>query len=178
MELEIIRRQIAYDPAYVDLESWGQKEWKDQKTNHILLHIGKASLKFAGRDLAKIQQEVIPDMAMATAQLVHLHGLNPHEIIGSERPPVLLSQMEGSLLAATGYLASYLEPQEHGAVGDKGDVLDAAKQLYRFTRGIADFYGIDLVVAHRERLAHLATVRPERLAQPLVEAIATAGSEA
>lgn len=159
MELEIVRRQETFDPLHVDRKSWELDEWKDQKTNHILLHIGKASLKYAQRDLSVIQQEVIPDMAMATAQLVNVHGLNPHDLIKSMRPPTVLSQMEGRLLAAFGHLASYLEPIQHDQTGEKGQVLAAANELYQFTCGLADFYGMDLVAAHRERLAYLATVR-------------------
>ncbi len=159
MELAIIRRQEAYDPLHVDRKSWELDDWKDQKTNHVLLHIGKAGLKYACRDLNVIRGEVVPDMAMATAQLVNTHQLNPHDLIKSERPPTVLSQMEGHLLAATGYLASYLEPLEHDLPGNKGHVFAAAEHLYRFTCGVADFYGIDIVAAHQERLAYLATVR-------------------
>ena len=159
MNIAIARRQVEFDPKYVNRDSWELAEWRDQKTDHIHQHVGKAGLKFVRRDMHLIRDEVAPDMAMACAQLVHLFGFDPSVVDLRMAKPSLLSQLSDTIITANGYLAEYLEPIQHGEVGDESHVLAASQQLHAFAAGIADFYDFDLNLAHARRLAQLATVR-------------------
>lgn len=154
--IEIVERQRAYDPSFVDQPEWVHTGWREQKLSHILYHVGKAGLKLdAG--FVVVKEEIAPDMAMACAQTVLLFDIEPSSITYRAAKATLLRQLEPLHRRAFGHLSSYLEPDHHsGMRPDVHDAFLAAQNLHAFSYGLADFYGFDLHEAHATRLEQRA----------------------
>jgi hypothetical protein len=170
-------RQASYDSAHFDSRTWQLEKWRDQKTRHILLHIAKASLKlsnFTTWDFSKVseelergvREEVIPDLSIYQAQLLNTHEIDNEKMQGycDEKQPNLIRLEEAEALPhlarATGELANYLEPSEHGEPVHsrlrEDRVMAAVSELHIATEGLAMAWNVDVATLHLERIERLS----------------------
>lgn len=125
----LLLRQVAmFDAQHFDQESWTYETWRDEKTAHIQLHVAKAALRVTDWDDERVQQQVMPDLALYRSQLANLHKLFEGDSAAKEsflfkrrptRPQVdnaLKQLVLKKTVEASGSLAGYLEPAQHGRV--------------------------------------------------------------
>jgi hypothetical protein len=170
----LLRTQAWWDAQRFDQPGWHVATWRDQKARHIQLHVAKALGKVivaygagvgaaSGTDaLARVRDEVLPDMAIYRSQLLNLFpevGAPPslsHRKAGmgtSEAEPLL--QVVLGLSRASAHLASYLEPREHGATSPVSHIREAIADLHTSAEALAASFAVDLVRAHQVRLEAL-----------------------
>lgn len=142
-----------YDLKRFDQSSWLLKEWRDQKTGHIVFHIAKAALKIVAADLPTIRQQVIPDLGYYRNQIVTLFELPVEEVVilGDERAPSH-SALE-HVTIANGELGYYLEPRQHDEVTSPDHAFRSAVHLHSAATKLArDFAVEDVDTAVVQRL--------------------------
>jgi hypothetical protein len=170
----LLRAQAWWDAQRFDQPVWHVAVWRDQKARHIQLHVAKALGKVvaaageeagatSGTDaLARVRDEVLPDVAIYRSQLINLFpevGVPP--LLSSRRIGVGTPEIEPllrvvlGLSRASAQLATYLEPREHGAVSPISHIREAIEDLHASAEALAAAFAVDLAHAHRARLEAL-----------------------
>jgi hypothetical protein len=181
--------QAWWDAQRFDQPVWQVAAWRDQKVRHIHLHVAKALGKVvaasreeavgaSGADaLARVRNEVLPDVAIYRSQLRNLfpevgvllsRSHRSVEVGTPEADPLLRVVL--SLSRASAQLAAYLEPREHGAASPVSHVREAIADLHTSAEALAAVFAVDLARAHRARLEAL-------LGAPLPVSLMAAGEE-
>src|SRR5262245_1774475 len=137
MDQLLLHAQAWWDAQRFDQPEWQVAAWREQKLRHIQLHVAKALGKvvaaydagtMSGTDaLARVRDEVLPDVAIYRSQLLNLFpevGAPPalahhRAAVGTLEAEPLLQVVLG-LSRASAQLAAYLEPREHGAASSGG----------------------------------------------------------
>jgi hypothetical protein len=159
--------QMEFDGSSFDQTEWTHPAWRDQKTAHIALHVGKAIGKIIKGDWATMTDEVCPDLAIYRTQLINLHGI-PRGTVGPMTDPAQKHQWLRLTAHAQSLLCEYLEPLQHGQrpkLDRQWTIAKAATDLWRVHEGVADYFGLDPEQAHKNRLAQLSTLRSEEKAK-------------
>jgi hypothetical protein len=174
MDQLLLHAQAWWDAQRFDQPVWQIAAWRDQKVRHIQLHVAKALGKvvaaydagaeaMSGTDaLARVRDEVLPDVAIYRSQLRNLFpevGASPALADrsaggGVQESQPLLRVMLG-LSRASAQLAAYLEPREHGAASSVSHIQEAIAHLHASAEALATAFAVDLVCAHRARLEAL-----------------------
>lgn len=170
----LLHVQAWWDAQRFDQPVWQGAAWRDQKVRHIHLHVAKALGKVvaavgAGTSttsdmdlMARVRDEVLPDMAIYRSQLSNLFPevcaplSRSHRSAGVSTPEAepLLRLVLG-LSRASAQLAAYLEPREHGAASPVSHVREAIADLHASAAALAAAFAVDLARAHRARLEAL-----------------------
>ena len=180
----LLHAQAWWDAQRFDQPVWQVAAWRDQKVRHIQLHVAKALGKVvaaydagapSGTDaLARVRNEVLPDVAIYRSQLLNLFpevGAPPPSLAhrsagggGQEAEPLL--QVVLGLSRASAQLAAYLEPREHGAASPVSHIREAIEHLHASAEALATAFAVDLARAHRARLeAFLGAPLPASLVE-------------
>jgi len=174
MDQLLLHAQAWWDAQRFDQPVWQIAVWRDQKVRHIQLHVAKALGKVvaaydagagatSGTDaLARVRDEVLPDVAIYRSQLLNLFpevGAPPalahhRAAVGTLEAEPLLQVVLG-LSRASAQLAAYLEPREHGAASPVSLIGAAMKDLHTCAEALAAAFAVDLARAHRGRLEAL-----------------------
>ena len=145
-----------------------------KKLRHIQLHVAKALGKVvaaydagagatSGTDaLARVRDEVLPDVAIYRSQLLNLFPevdaspslVPPSADVGAQEAEPLLQVVLG-LSRASAQLAAYLEPREHGVASPVSHIREAIAHLQASAEALATAFAIDLAHAHQARLESL-----------------------
>ena len=171
----LLHAQAWWDAQRFDQPVWQVAAWRDQKVRHIQLHVAKALGKVvtawgaaarttSGTDLmARIRDEVLPDVAIYRSQLLNLFpdvGAPPPALAhrsagggGQQAEPLL--QVVLGLSRASAQLAASLEPREHGATSPVSHIREAIADLHASAEALAALFAVDLARAHRARLEAL-----------------------
>ena len=170
----LLHAQAWWDAQRFDQAEWQVAVWRDQKVRHIQLHVAKALGKVvtaydagaevtSGADaLARVHDEVLPDVAIYRSQLLNLFpevdappALAHHRAaVGTLAAEPLLQVVLG-LSRASAQLAAYLEPREHGAASPVAHIQEAIEYLHAVAEALATSFAVDLVHAHQARLEAL-----------------------
>ena len=67
----------------------------------------------------------------------------------------LLFRVVMSLGRASGQLATYIEPREHGAMSPASYIQEAIQELHDSAEALATYFAVDLASAHQARLEAL-----------------------
>src|SRR5262252_8966968 len=146
---------------------------------HVAKALGKAvaasSWGAAGASgaaaLARVRDEVLPDVAIYWSQLRNLFpevGASPALVhrsasVGTPTAEPLL-QVVFDLSRASAQLAASLEPREHGAASPISHIQEAIESLHASAEVLAAMFAVDLARAHQARLeALLGTPLPASL---------------
>ena len=170
----LLRAQAWWDTQRFDQPAWQVAEWREQKLRHIQLHVAKALGKVvaaydagagatSGTDaLARIHNEVLPDLAIYRSQLLNLFpevgapsALAHRRADGDTPTAESLLQVVLDLSRASAQLAAYLEPREHGAASPVSYIQEAIEYLHAGAEALAAVFAVDLVHAHQARLEAL-----------------------
>src|SRR5215471_10367120 len=185
MDHLLLHAQAWWDAQRFDQPEWQIAAWRDQKVRHIQLHVAKALGKVvaaydagagatSGTDaLARIHNEVLPDLAIYRSQLLNLFpevgapSALAHRRAGGDTPTAKsLLQVVLDLSRASAQLAAYLEPREHGAASSVSHIQEALAHLHASAAALATVFAVDLAHAHRARLeALLGTPLPASLVE-------------
>ena len=172
MEQLLLHAQAWWDAQRFDQREWHVTAWRDQKARHIQLHVAKALGKvvvaydagaLSGTDaLARVRDEVLPDVAIYRSQLLNLFpevDASPSLVSpsvdggGQEAEPWL--QVVLGLSRASAQLAAYLEPREHGVASPVSHIREAIAHLQASAEALATAFAVDLARAHQARLESL-----------------------
>ena len=185
MDHLLLHAQAWWDAQRFDQPEWQVAAWREQKLRHIQLHVAKALGKVvAAYDegagvtsgtgaLARVRDEVLPDVAIYRSQLLNLFpevGASPslahhRTAVGTPKATPLLQVVLG-LSRASAQLAAYLEPREHGAASPISHIQEAIAHLHASAEALATMFAIDLAHAHQARLeALLGTPLPVSLVE-------------
>jgi hypothetical protein len=172
MDQLLLHAQSWWDAQRFDQREWHVTVWRDQKARHMQLHVAKALGKVvaavdAGASpasdtgaLARVRDEVLPDVAIYRSQLLNLFpevGAPPPSLAhrsagGSEQEGEPLLRVVLGLSRASAQLAAYLEPREHGATSPVSHIQEAMGDLCASAEALAALFAVDLAGAHRARL--------------------------
>jgi hypothetical protein len=172
MDQLLLHAQAWWDAQRFDQREWQVAAWREQKLRHIQLHVAKALGKVvvaydagatSGTDaLARVRDEVLPDVAIYRSQLLNLFpevGAPPalaHRQAGVGPPKSkLLLQVVLDLSRASAQLAAYLEPREHGAASPVSHIREAIEDLHASAEALAAVFAVDLTRVHQARLEAL-----------------------
>ena len=165
----LLRAQAWWDAQRFDQPVWQVAVWREQKALHIQLHVAKALGKvvvaydagaLSGTDaLARVRDEVLPDVAIYRSQLLNLFPevdaspslVSPSVDGGGQEAEPLLQVVLG-LSRASAQLAAYLEPREHGVASPVSHIREAIAHLQASAEALATAFAIDLARAHQARL--------------------------
>jgi hypothetical protein len=182
----LLHAQAWWDAQRFDQPVWHVTVWRDQKVRHIQLHVAKALGKVVaaygeGADaasgidvLARVRDEVMPDVAMYRSQLLNLfpdcgdpavlRGC-PGARVAPQAVPTWPSgrlphaaQLFSVVLVlsrASAQLAAYLEPREHGVMSPPSHMWGAIQDLHASAEALAASFAVDLMHAHQARLEAL-----------------------
>jgi hypothetical protein len=172
----LLQAQAWWDAQRFDQPEWHLAPWPDQKVRHIQLHVAKALGKVvaaldggagaaSGTDpMARVRDEVLPDVAIYRSQLINTvqEGGVPIASLCCARARVpspsaadLLFRVVISLSRASARLAAYIEPREHGTTSPALLVQEAIQDLHESAEALAIYFSVDLVGAHQARLEAL-----------------------
>jgi hypothetical protein len=172
MDHLLLRAQAWWDAQRFDQPVWQVAVWREQKARHIQLHVAKALGKvvaaydagaLSGTDaLARVRDEVLPDVAIYRSQLLNLFPevdaspslVSPSVDGGGQEAEPLLQVVLG-LSRASAQLAAYLEPREHGVASPFSHIREAIAHLQASAEALATAFAIDLAYAHQARLESL-----------------------
>ena len=172
MDHLLLRAQAWWDAQRFDQPVWQVAVWREQKARHIQLHVAKALGKvvvaydagaLSGTDtLARVRDEVLPDVAIYRSQLLNLFPevdaspslVSPSVDGGGQEAEPLLQVVLG-LSRASAQLAAYLEPREHGVASPVSHIREAIAHLQASAEALATAFAIDLAHAHQARLESL-----------------------
>ena len=172
MDHLLLRAQAWWDAQRFDQPVWQVAVWREQKARHIQLHVAKALGKvvvaydagaLSGTDaLARVRDEVLPDVAIYRSQLLNLFPevdaspslVSPSVDGGGQEAEPLLQVVLG-LSRASAQLAAYLEPREHGVASPVSHIREASAHLQASAEALATAFAIDLARAHQARLESL-----------------------
>jgi hypothetical protein len=112
--------------------------------------------------LARVRDEVLPDVAIYRSQLLNLFpevGASPSRShrkagVGTSEAEPLLPVVLG-LSRASAQLAAFLEPREHGATSPVSHIREAIEDLHASAEALAAVFAVDLARAHQARLEAL-----------------------
>ena len=170
----LLHAQAWWDAQRFDQPVWQIAAWRDQKVRHIQLHVAKALGKVVAASseeavgtsgaaaLARVRDEVLPDVAIYRSQLLNLFPevcASPalvHRSAGVGTPkaePLLRVVLD--LSRASAQLAAYLEPREHGAASPVSHIQGAIEYLHAGAEALATSFAVDLARAHQARLEAL-----------------------
>lgn len=184
-----------WDAQRFDQPGWQVATWREQKVRHIQLHVAKAlgkvlatvgeggSAASSMETLARVKEEVLPDVAIYRSQLINLFPDCWHPAacqcfsiatgaIGSHVLPPRgptpgvegLSHVVHALALASAQLAAYIEPREHGVASPTTHICEAVQHLHASAEALAATFAVDLPTAHRARLeALLGTPLPDAI---------------
>jgi hypothetical protein len=129
----LLHAQVWWDAQRFDQPVWQVAAWRDQKVRHIQLHVAKALGKVVAAHsagagaasspdaLARVRDDVLPDVAIYRSQLINLFpercvppALSHHQASMDVQEAEPLLQVLLGLSRASAQLAAYLEPREHG----------------------------------------------------------------
>jgi hypothetical protein len=176
-----MRHLLLQAQAWWDAQRFDQPEWHlaalpDQKVRHIQLHVAKALGKVvtalhegagtaSGIDpLARVRDEVLPDVAIYRSQLINIvrEGgvpiaslFHPHARVPSRSAADPLFRVVISLSRASAQLAAYIEPREHGTMSPVSHIQEAIQELHDSGEALATYFAVDLASAHQARLEAL-----------------------
>ena len=170
----LLHAQAWWDAQRFDQPVWQVAAWRDQKVRHIHLHVAKALGKVvaalgeearttSGTDLlARVRDEVLPDVAIYRSQLINLfpdvgappalRGDSAGEGVQEGEP---LLQVVLGLSRASAQLAAYLEPREHGVASPVFHIQEAIAALHASAEVLAAAFAVDLACVHQARLEAL-----------------------
>jgi hypothetical protein len=169
MDHLLLHAQAWWDAQRFDQHEWQVAAWREQKLRHIQLHVVKALGKvvvaydagaiFGTDALARVRDEVLPDVAIYRSQLLNLFpevGAPPslahhRATVGTLEAEPLLQVVLG-LSRASAQLAAYLEPREHGAASPVSHIQEAIEHLHASAEALAALFAVDLVRVHQARL--------------------------
>jgi len=174
MDQWLLHAQAWWDAQRFDQSEWQVAAWREQKLRPIQLPVAKALGKVvaaydagagatSGTDaLARIHNEVLPDLAIYRSQLLNLFpevgapsALAHRRADGDTPTAESLLQVVLDLSRASAQLAAYLEPREHGAASSVSHIQEAIAHLHASAEALATAFAVDLVCAHRARLEAL-----------------------
>jgi hypothetical protein len=174
MDPLLLHAQAWWDAQRFDQPEWQVAAWREQKLRHIQLHVAKALGKVvaaydagagaaSGTDaLARIHNEVLPDMAIYRSQLLNLFpevgapSALAHRSTSGDTPTAKsLLQVVLDLSRASAQLAAYLEPREHGAASPVSHIQETIEYLHAGAEALATSFAVDLAHAHWARLEAL-----------------------
>jgi hypothetical protein len=174
MDQLLLHAQAWWDAQRFDQPEWQVTAWREQKLRHIQLHVAKALGKVvtaydagaratSGTDaLARIHNEVLPDLAIYRSQLLNLFpevgalSVLAHRSADGDTPTTeSLLQVVFDLSRASAQLGAYLEPREHGAAASVSHIQEAIAHLHASAEDLAALFAVDLVRAHQARLEAL-----------------------
>jgi hypothetical protein len=174
MDQWLLHAQAWWDAQRFDQCEWQVAAWREQKLRHIQLHVAKALGKVvaaydagagatSGTDaLARVRDEVLPDVAIYRSQLLNLFpevgapsALAHRRAGGDTSTAESLLQVVLDLSRASAQLAAYLEPREHGAASPVSYIQGAIEYLHAGAEALATSFTVDLAHAHRARLEAL-----------------------
>jgi hypothetical protein len=187
MDHWLLHAQVWWDVQRFDQHAWQVAEWREQKLRHIQLHVTKALGKVvaaydagaaSGTDaLARLYNEVLPDMAIYRSQLRNLFpevgapaALAHLSAAGDTSMAESLLQVVLDLSRASAQLAAYLEPRKHGVASPISHIQEAIEYLHASAEALATSFTVDLSHAHRARLEAL-------LGAPLPASLLEEGAE-
>lgn len=137
---------LNFDPP----EGYRQLDRRDQKTRHILEHTAGAIGKLAIMSDDAIRQQVMPDLAIYRSQLMNEFNISPSEVETNSNPG---ADLTWKLLARSLFhLKEYIEPREHNADSDIVHIFRATVYMHDTALNLANHYGVDLEVAHLQRM--------------------------
>ena len=172
----LLEAQAWWDAQRFDQPEWHLAAWPDQKVRHIQLHVAKALGKVvaaldggageaSGIDrMARVRYEVLPDLAIYRSQLINTVRewgvptaslVRPHACVPSRSAADPLFRVVMSLGRASGQLATYIEPREHGAMSPASYIQEAIQELHDSAEALATYFAVDLASAHQARLEAL-----------------------
>ena len=174
MDHVLLHAQAWWDAQRFDQPEWQVPAWREQKLRHIQLHVAKALGKVvAAYDegagvtsgtgaLARVRNEVLPDVAIYRSQLLNLFpeaGAPPslahhRTAVGTPKAAPLL-RVVLRLSRASAQLAAYLEPREHGAASPVFHIQEAIAHLHASAVALATAFAVDLARVHQARLEAL-----------------------
>jgi hypothetical protein len=114
--------------------------------------------------MARVRDEVLPDVAIYRSQLINTVRewgvptaslFRPHARVPSGSAAGPLFRVVISLSRASARLAAYVEPREHGAMSPASYIQGAIQDLHDSAEALATYFAVDLASAHRERLEAL-----------------------
>src|SRR5215468_2548317 len=164
----LLHAQAWWDAQRFDQPEWQVATWHDQKVRHIHLHVAKAlgkvvaacSEEAAGASgtaaLARVRDEVLPDVAIYRSQLRNLFpeadaspALADRSAGGGvqERQPLLRVVL--GLSRASAQLAAYLEPREHGTASPVSHIRAAIADVQASAAALAAMFAVDMARAHQ-----------------------------
>jgi hypothetical protein len=164
----LLKEQRKFDELGFDRSEWQAKDWRDQKTRHIALHIGKASGKLTGLFPAR-QPDVAVDLSIYRTQLINTHDLDPEAVTQPFTEEEKPYGPNSSVVAAFSHLSYYLEPAEHLVANDElriEQVSHAIKHLNHAAVRLSVMYDFDLVEAHTSKLRSSLGDRADLLQLP------------
>jgi hypothetical protein len=184
----LLRAQAWWDAQRFDQPEWHMAAWHDQKVRHIQLHVAKALGKVvavldggagapSGIDpMARIRDEVLPDVAIYRSQLINTvrevgaataSPRLPQSPVSSRSAADPLFRVVISLSRASAQLAAYIEPREHGEISPASYIQEAIQDLHDSAEALATYFAVDLASAHQARLeALLGAPLPASLVEP------------
>ena len=170
----LLRAQAWWDAQRFDQPEWQVTAWREQKLRHIQLHVAKALGKVvaaydagagatSGTDaLARIHNEVLPDLAIYRSQLLNLFpevgapsALAHRRADGDTPTAESLLQVVLDLSRASAQLAASLEPREHGTASPVSHIRAAIADVQASTAVLTAVCAVDLARAHQARLEAL-----------------------
>jgi hypothetical protein len=174
MDHLLLHARAWWDAQRFDQPEWQVAAWREQKLRHIQLHVAKALGKVvAAYDegagvtsstgaLARVRDEVLPDVAIYRSQLLNLFPeagappslAHPRTAVGTPKAAPLLRVVLG-LSRASAQLAAYLEPREHGVASPVFHIQEAIEHLHASAVALATAFAVDLVRVHQARLEAL-----------------------
>jgi len=172
MDHLLLHAQAWWDAQRFDQPVWQVTAWPEQKLRHIQLHAAKALGKvvaaydaraISGTDaLARVRDEVLPDVAIYRSQLLNLFpevGASPtladRSAGGGVQESMPLLRVVLGLSQASAQLAAYLEPREHGAASPVSHIRAAIEDVQASAAALAAMFAVDLARAHQARLEAL-----------------------
>jgi hypothetical protein len=112
--------------------------------------------------LARVRDDVLPDVAISRSQLINLFpevytppSLAHRSVGGGGQEAEPLLRVVLGLSRASAQLAAYLEPREHGAASPVSHIREAIEDLHASAEALAAVFAVDLVRAHQARLEAL-----------------------
>jgi len=171
---DLLQAQAWWDAQRFDQPEWQVAAWREQKARHIQLHVAKALGKVVAAlgtgasatsgpaPMARVRDEVLPDVAIYRSQLLNLFpevwtpsSLSHRSASAAVQEGEPLLRVVLSLSRASAQLAAYLEPREHGAASPVIHIQEAIEHLHVSAVALATAFAVDLARAHQARLEAL-----------------------
>lgn len=139
----LLEEQAWWDARNFDPESgYEGLSNRDEKVNHIQLHVGYAAMKLVQHDFTVLLSEAAPDLAIYRSQLINEFSFDPVVVTEKYRPVGNMDNVLRETVLANGILAKYIERRQHAdeSTWPESKIILAARHLHIAARSIVDYY--------------------------------------